>query len=175
MGKRCRAPHSKAAAAARNSQLSDHVRQPVRHPPVREEAAQCIAVIPRDHSLSAARRDALECGALRRFSFTVAAAVPRILSLNRRHSIGRAWERPKGIVGLAPSSGYAAALAGARFPLPFHHGFAPVATICRPLRGLGSFLPESQLAAPDLPQTCSIAGIKQASQAKGKVTGRRVA
>ncbi|MBT3291173.1 MAG: hypothetical protein HN380_27775 [Victivallales bacterium] len=39
------------------------------------------------------------------------------------------------IAGLAPSSGYAAALAGAPFPLPVHHGFAPVATICRPLRG----------------------------------------
>ena len=43
---------------------------------------------------------------------------------------------PRGIVGLAPSSGYAAALAGARFPLSGHHGFAPVATIYRPLRGL---------------------------------------
>ena len=92
---------------------------------------------------------------MRRFPFTVAAAVPRIPSLDRRHSIGRAWERPKGIVGLVPSSGYAAALAGARLPRPGHHGFAPVATICRLLRRLRSFLAESQFPAPDLPQTCT--------------------
>jgi hypothetical protein len=69
--------------------------------------------------------------------------------------MGRAWERPKGTVGLAPSSGYAAALAGARPLLPVHHGFAPVATVYRPPRRLRSFFPESQFPAPDLPQTCS--------------------
>ena len=74
MAERCKAPHSKAAAVARNSQLPDHVRQPVRQPPVREEATQWIAVTPRGHSPSAARRDALECGALRRFPLRVAVA-----------------------------------------------------------------------------------------------------
>jgi len=69
--------------------------------------------------------------------------------------MGRAWERPKGIVGLTPSSGYAAALAGARLPRPGYHGFTPVATICRLLWRLRSFLAESQFTAPDLPQTCS--------------------
>jgi hypothetical protein len=49
MAERCKAPHSKAAAVARNSQLPDHVRQPVRQPPVREEATQWIAVTPRGH------------------------------------------------------------------------------------------------------------------------------
>jgi len=34
MGKRRRAPHSKAAAAARNSRFLDHARQSVWHPPV---------------------------------------------------------------------------------------------------------------------------------------------
>jgi hypothetical protein len=82
MGKRRRAPHSKAAAAARNSQLPDYVRQPVRHPPVREAAPQLIAAVAQKHSPSAARRDALECGALRRFASRV--AVSRESSAGRR-------------------------------------------------------------------------------------------
>ena len=74
MGKRCRAPHSKAAGAARNRRLSDHLRQPVRHSPAREEAPQWIAATPRNDSPSAARRDALECGVLRRFPSRIAVA-----------------------------------------------------------------------------------------------------
>ena len=77
MGKRRKAPHSKAAAAARNRQLPDWLRRLVRSSLVKEGVGQSISVTPRDHSPSAARRDALECGALRRFPSRVATGEER--------------------------------------------------------------------------------------------------
>jgi len=74
MGKRRRAPHSKAAAAARNSRFPDHARQPVRQPPVGRKRPSGSLPFPGTTAPTAARRDALECGALRRFPSRVAKA-----------------------------------------------------------------------------------------------------
>ena len=79
------------------------------------------------------------------------AAVPGIPWLKRKHSIGRAWEKPE-----AASSGWRLPWGmpppwrGLGSPFLAHHGFAPVATIYRLLRRLRSFLPEYPLACPRL-------------------------